>query len=151
MTGQVVNAELAEVREELRRVDAKARDLLVVTGLAVTVGAALSGLLRTPPPVPVEVCFALAIGPWFTAVIQLLLVVRPLLVPYSLGAFADPHRAEAIRDLPLTEWRRQRWTALADVASIKYRRLRRSVDLLLGMLVLLLASSLLWLVMVLAS
>jgi hypothetical protein len=129
----ILQSELGEVRDELRRIDAKARDLLVVATLAVTVAGVALGLLRTAPPAAVTIGYLLATGLWMAAVVQLVLVVRPMLIPH----LADPGGG-------IDGWLHRRWQALTQIVTAKYLRVRRAVDLLLAMTAVATLSTLIW-------
>ncbi|HEY3505615.1 MAG TPA: hypothetical protein VGN37_22870 [Actinocatenispora sp.] len=134
-TTQIMRSELDEVRDELRRIDAKARDLLVIATLAVTVSVAVASLLDSTPPVPIAIGYVLAAGPWLAAVVQLILVVRPMVVH-------QPEQASASMD----SWLHHRWQALIHVMAVKYTRVRRAVDLLLAMTGLSVLTTVVWIV-----
>lgn len=130
---QILQSELGEVRDELRRIDAKARDLLVVATLAVTVAGVALGLLHTAPPPAVVIGYLLAMGLWMGAVVQLVLVVRPMLVPHIADSGGG-----------IDSWLHRRWQALTQIVTAKYLRIRRAVDLLLAMTAVATLSTLIW-------
>ncbi|MCP3802039.1 hypothetical protein NLX83_22495 [Allokutzneria sp. A3M-2-11 16] len=122
----VLAAELADVRDELKRLDGKARDLLLIATFTVTAGVAIANFGRDAIGLASAVLALTALLPWTAAVVSLLLVIRPLMVP---GVFELPET-----DLPT--WRERRWQALTWIARIKFSRVRNAVDLLFATLAL---------------
>lgn len=142
---RVLQNELADIRDELRRVDAKARDLLVVATLAVTIGAAAGSMLHSHPPIVATTGLLLSSIPWTMAVIQLILVIRPMIIADRVPT-DDSKTTQS-----LDSWLLQRWRVLAHIVDVKYTRVRRAVDLLLITLALTATSALLWLLVSLGS
>jgi len=124
----VVAAELDEMREELKRLDGKARDLLLVGTFLVTAAVAAVSVIRTGIPVAVGLIGVLAIVPWAVAIVELLLVIRPTMVSPDILSSAGLHYS-AGESVEL--WREQRRAALREVRQRKTRRIRRAVDALM--------------------
>ncbi|WP_086823784.1 hypothetical protein [Allokutzneria sp. NRRL B-24872] len=122
----VLAAELADVRDELKRLDGKARDLLLIATFTVTAGVAIANLGRDSITQATTVLGLSALLPWTAAVVSLMLVIRPTTVP---GVFE-------ITDSDLAAWRDRRWRALSRIARLKFRRVRLAVDLLFATLAL---------------
>ncbi|SDM72375.1 hypothetical protein [Allokutzneria albata] len=122
----VLGAELADVRDELKRLDGKARDLLLIATFTVTAGMAIANLGRDAIGLASTALALTALLPWTAAVVSLMLVIRPTTVP---GVFE-------LSETDLPAWRERRWQALSRVARIKLRRVRVAVDLLFATLAL---------------
>ena len=116
----VLSAELADVRDELKRLDGKARDLLLIATFTVTAGVAIANLSRDAIGLGSAVLALAALAPWIAAVVSLMLVIRPTTMP---GVFE-------LAETDLPTWRERRWQALSQIARIKFRRIRIAVDLL---------------------
>ncbi len=142
-TKTLLTAELAEAREELRRTDGRARDLLVIAGLAVTVVGGVGGLVDRVPPPPVAAGFLVAAVLWLASVIQVLLVVRPVIVP-TVGGFADQRGCADLGHTSEIQWQSRRWCLLSGIVLLRYQRIRRAVDLLLWAAGLVVVSGVLW-------
>lgn len=134
---ELVPAELADIREELRRIDGKARDLLVASTLVVTATAAVVATAHGIPIAP-RIVLGLALVPWSVGLVQLLRVVRPMVL-------AEPgnllNSGKSVR-----EWQLRRWQVLGSIVAAKYQRVQRAVDCLLAVLALAALSAVTWLV-----
>jgi hypothetical protein len=134
----VIAAELDEIREELKRLDGKARDLLLVATFLVTATVAAVSLIRTGIPVPLRVIALIALTPWAWSIVELLLVIRPVLVQADDTGEPDEGESNSV-DL----WRQRRRSALNDIRTRKTRRIRRAVDGLIVVLILVLTGGIL--------
>lgn len=134
-----LTTELATVRAELVRVDAKASTLLTIAGTALTVGLAVLARAGLPGP-------ALATGTATVAVIGvavglLACAVRPSLggghglVRYAVSAPGDLMTDAALPPLSMASVRAHELVWLSRAAVAKLRRVRCAVDLLLAGLV----------------
>lgn len=137
----VVAAELDEMREELKRLDGKARDLLLVGTFLVTATVAAASVIRAEIPVAVGLIGVLAIVLWAVAIVELLLVIRPTMVPPDVLQRSGFHDS-ASESLEL--WREQRRDALREVRQRKTRRIRRAVDALMIVLGIALFAGVAW-------
>ncbi|MGH3629875.1 MAG: hypothetical protein ACRDRL_20855 [Sciscionella sp.] len=138
---ELIPAELADVREELRRIDGKARDLLVAATLAVTAAAAVAVAMRGQIPLAPRIGFGLAVVPWLAGLALLLRVIRPMLL-------VDPPDVPGA-GLDIRRWQLRRLQVLARIVHAKYRRVQHAVDAMLSVLALAAASGALWLLLAL--
>lgn len=127
----LVEGELAAVRGELARIDAKCATL---TGLA---GAALAFLVTQAGrgPLPVTVLLAAAGVALMAAAVLLLRILRPRLGPVGFCQYASM-TSDDVRRVLLQEAvdARRHWAGqlivLSRIAKTKNRRIQRAVDLL---------------------
>ncbi|GAB3053572.1 Pycsar system effector family protein [Micromonospora schwarzwaldensis] len=134
-----LTAELATVRAELVRVDAKASTLLTLAGTALTIGLAV--LARADLPTPALTAGAATVAVIGVAVGLLACAVRPSLggshglVRYAVSAPGDLMTDAALPPLSMASLRAHELVWLSHTAVRKYRRVRAAVDLLLAGLV----------------
>lgn len=133
---------LTQVQDELRRADTKATALLGLFGGALAGALALT---RTEPSPAAAVLLYLAAAPIATAVVQLLLALRPRIgvtTGFTRWALMVNDPTALLTDLSLptrnaTRVAALRLTDLSALAVTKYRLIRRAVHLLLAGLALL--------------
>ncbi|WP_431973974.1 Pycsar system effector family protein [Micromonospora haikouensis] len=130
-----LTAELATVRAELVRVDAKASTLLTLAGTALTVGLAV--LARADLPIPALATGAVTVAVIGVAVGLLACAVRPSLggghglIRYATSAPGDLMTDAALPPLSMASLRAHELVWLSRTTVAKYRRVRTAVDLLL--------------------
>jgi Pycsar effector protein len=137
----LVTDELASVRGELVRVDAKAGSLLGLAAAVLALLAARTTGAALPPAVAVATWAAAAT--FAAAVALLLLVVGPRLVRPPWTSYIGRTADDVLEQLQVragsgpAAWRAGRLAELAPIIASKYRRLWWAVRLLLAGLVLL--------------
>lgn len=143
-TTERINDAIGQVRDELRRADAKATALVSMVGAVFAGGIALT---RSGLPPAAQVLLWLASVPIAASAVLLLATILPFLGCGEPGSFLHAARSTPNELVELAadgESTPQRlavtWVTVSQIARRKYRRIRASVQLLLaGIGVLLLA------------
>ncbi|MEU1731369.1 Pycsar system effector family protein [Streptosporangium sp. NPDC020145] len=129
--------EIAAVRGELARADAKAATLAGLVGTAVSIAGGLAAVSATRLPMSAQIALWATITLLAAALLTLLLSIRPSLPRPGAGfgwvahAYATPEALAAVAGLDTGRTQYAELIGLARLARTKYVRIRTAVDLLL--------------------